>query len=290
MLPPVSAAAATRKLPNFKERVWTIDWAAILGALAIALCAEAAHAEDDSAELAKKLSNPIADLISIPFQGNYNAGIGPREDGDQFYVNVQPVIPITLNDDWNLISRTIVPIISQSDIFPGAGSQFGLGDTTQSLFFSPSKPVNGFVWGAGPVFYLPTNTDDLLGPNKWGIGPTAVALWQGEGWTIGMLANQIWSVAGDNDEPDINATFLQPFISYSTKDAWTFSLNTESTYNWETKEWSVPLHAQVAKIVRFGKLPVQLFAAATYWANSPEDVGPTDWGVRGGFTILLPKK
>jgi hypothetical protein len=105
-----------------------------------------------------------------------------------------------------------------------------------------------------------------------------------------MLANQIWSVAGDNNEPDINATFLQPFISYTTKDAWTFSLNTESTYNWETEEWSVPIHAQVAKIVRFGKLPVQLFAAATYWADSPEDVGPTGWGVRGGLTILLPKK
>ncbi len=249
-----------------------------------------AQAEDDSAELAKKLSNPIADLISIPFQGNYNGGIGPAEDGEQYYVNVQPVIPITLNEDWNLISRTIVPIISQDNIYPTAGSQFGLGDTTQSFFFSPSKPVNGFVWGVGPVLYLPTATNDLLGSDKWGVGPTAVALWQGEGWTIGMLANQIWSVAGDEDEPDISAAFLQPFISYTTKDAWTFTLNTESTYNWETEEWSVPVNAVVSKLVRFGKLPVQLFVGARYWADSPEDTGPTGWGARAGFTILLPKK
>jgi hypothetical protein len=249
-----------------------------------------ARAEDDTAELAKKLNNPIADLISIPFQFNYNGGIGPKGDGDQFYVNVQPVIPFHLNEDWNLISRTIVPIISQSDIFPGAGTQFGLGDTTQSFFFSPSKPVNGLVWGVGPVMYLPTATDNLLGSDKWGIGPTGLALWQGEGWTIGMLANQIWSVAGDKNEPNINSTFLQPFIVYTTKEAWSYALNTESTYNWETSEWSVPINAQVSKIVRFGKLPVSLFVAARYWVDSPEDVGPTGWGARGGFTVLLPTK
>jgi hypothetical protein len=244
---------------------------------------------DDDSDLAKKLSNPIADLISIPFQGNYNAGIGPEEDGEQYYLNFQPVIPITLNKDWNLISRTIVPIISQSDIFPGAGNQFGLGNTTQSFFLSPSAPVHGIVWGAGPVLYLPTNTDELLGPDQWGLGPTAVGLWQGGGWTVGMLANHIWSVAGDSNEPDINSTFLQPFVSYTTADAWTFTLNTESTYNWEAHEWAVPINGVVSKIVRVGKLPVSLFVGARYWAVSPEDVGPTGWGTRAGFTILLPK-
>lgn len=264
-------------------------WSVLTAALALLAGYNAAWAEDDNEELAKKLSNPVAALISIPFQGNYNGGLGPEEDGEQYYVNVQPVVPITLNEDWNVISRTIVPIIYQDDLFPGAGSQFGLGDTTQSFFFSPSKPVNGIVWGVGPVFYLPTATDDLLGADKWGVGPTAVALWQGSGWTVGVLANQIWSVAGDSSQPDISSSFLQPFVSYTTPDAWTFTLNTESTYNWETDEWSVPINGVISKLVRFGKQPVSLFAGLRYWADSPEDIGPTGWGARAGFTILLPK-
>jgi hypothetical protein len=139
------------------------------------------------------------------------------------------------------------------------------------------------------VAYIPTNTDDLLGPDKWGAGPTAVGLWQGNGWTIGMLANHIWSFAGSSNAPDINSTFLQPFISYTTADAWTFSLNTESTYNWENAEWSVPINATVSKVVRLGKLPVSLFGGVRYWADSPEGAGPTGWGARWGLTILLPK-
>ncbi|MDL2397440.1 transporter [Rhizobium mayense] len=258
------------------------------GALAICWTASAQCQEQhDDSDLAKKLSNPVADLISIPFQFNYNDGIGPAKDGSQVYLNVQPVVPFHLNDDWNLISRTILPIIHQHEIFPGSGTQFGLGDITQSFFFSPAKPVNGFVWGVGPAFGIPTATDDLLGSGKWSAGPTGVALWQGEGWTVGALANHLWSFAGERDRPNVNATFLQPFVAYTTKSAWTFSLNTESTYNWEAHEWSVPINLQVAKIVKFGKLPVQLFAAARYWADSP-DGGPTGWGARVGMTFLLP--
>jgi hypothetical protein len=253
------------------------------------LFSTAALAEDDTQDLAKKLSNPVASLISVPFQFNYDTGYGP-DDGSKAYVNVQPVIPITLNDDWNLISRTILPIAWQNDIAGPSGDQFGLGDTTQSLFLSPAKPTeNGIIWGAGPVILLPTATDDLLGSGKWGAGPTAVVLTQRGPWTIGALANHIWSFAGDDDRSDVNSTFLQPFVAYTTKDAWTFTLNTESTYNWEADEWSVPINFQVAKLLVIDKQPVSLFAGLRYWADSP-DSGPDGVGVRAGITLLFPKK
>jgi len=160
-------------------------------------------------ELAKKLANPIASLISVPFQGNYDSDIGPNDKGDRYVLNIQPVIPISMNDDWNIISRTILPLVTQDDIFPGAGSQSGLGDVVQSVFFSPKQPTqSGWIWGAGPVFLLPTATDDLLGADKWGIGPTAVVLKQKGPWTYGALANHIWSVAGDGDRKAISTTFL----------------------------------------------------------------------------------
>lgn len=244
---------------------------------------------DDSEELATQLANPLADLISIPVQGNYNSGFGPLEDGRQLLTNLQPVIPFSINEDWNLISRTILPIVWQDEIFPGAGSQFGLGNTTQSLFLSPARTMHGITWGVGPVLLLPTATDELLGLDTFGAGPTAVALWQGGGWTAGILANQIWSVSGDEAD-EVNATYLQPFLAYTTADAWTFTLNTESTYNWLTDEWSVPVNAVVSKLVKIdGKLPVSFFGGVRYWADSPEGVGPEGWGARFGFTVLLPK-
>lgn len=260
--------------------------------VAAAALQSADGASAQEADLATKLANPLAALISVPIQGNYDQDYGPGS-GERYVVNVQPVVPFALNDGWNLISRTILPVTGVHDIVPtevpGPSGDFGLGNTTQSLFFSPSRTVNGITWGVGPVLYLPTNTGELLGPDKWAAGPTAVALWQGSGWTAGLLANQLWSFAGSSSAPDINSTYLQPFISYTTKDAWTFTLNAESTYDWNSDQWSVPVNFQVAKLTRFGKLPVSLFGGVRYWVESPSGSGPEDWGVRLGMTFLFPK-
>jgi len=150
-------------------------------------------AEDEQAKLAMQLNNPVAALISVPLQSNWDFGIGPN-DAYRYTLNVQPVIPITLNDEWNLISRTIVPVIDAESPAPGIDDASGSGNITQSFFFSPQKPTAaGLIWGAGPVFVIPTATNDLLGGNQWGMGPTALVLKQKDGWTVGMLANQLWS-------------------------------------------------------------------------------------------------
>lgn len=247
-------------------------------------------ANDDAASLAKKLSNPIAALISVPFQFNWDSNLGPNDDGDKFYLNTQPVIPVSISQDWNMISRTIVPLVYTTDLAPGVDDKFGLGDILQSLFFSPKAPgPGGIIWGLGPVALVPTATDDSLGGEKWGAGPTGVALMQKGRWTIGALANHIWSFAGNEDRDEINATFLQPFLSYTTPKAWTMTLNTESTYDWNSENWSVPVNAQVSKLFKIGKQPVSLGGGLRYWAESP-DGGPEGLGARVVFTLLFPKK
>jgi len=241
--------------------------------------------EDSQAELAKKLNNPVANLISVPIQNNWDFGIGPA-NAMKYTANIQPVIPVSISEDWNVIVRTILPVIYAESPIPGGSSTSGLGDTTQSFFLSPKKPIDGWILGAGPVMYYPTATDSVLGGGKWGAGPTIVALQQKHGFTYGILANHIWSFAGWGDQ-DISATFLQPFFSYTTRTYTTFTLNTESTYDWENKEWTVPLNLMVAQLMKIGKMPIQFQIGGRYYAESP--AGGPDWGLRFSVTFLFPK-
>jgi hypothetical protein len=264
---------------------------ALAGALAITSTLSAQEAATDDAareaELAKQLSNPISSLISVPFQSNFDFGAGPEGDGFQYKLNLQPVVPFSITEDWNLVARLIVPVVSQHDVF-GTSSQSGLSDSVLSFFFSPKAPTSGgWIWGAGPVLLLRTATDALLGTEKWGAGPTLVVLKQDGGWTYGSLVNHIWSYAGESSRQDVNSTFLQPFLAYTTKRQTSYDFSTESTYDWTNRQWTVPLVFQVAQLVTIGKRPVQFQLGGRYYAEKPAS-GP-DWGLRFGIVLLFPK-
>lgn len=242
---------------------------------------------DEEAELAKKLSNPIASLISVPIQYNWDTGIGPA-DADRTTINVQPVVPFEINPEWNLITRTIVPIIDAESPVSGGSDESGLGDVTESLFFSPKKPTeSGWIWGAGPVLLIPTASEDALGTGKVAAGPTAVVLKQENGWTYGALANHLWSFAGDDDRTYVNSTFLQPFFAYTTKTHTTFTVNTESTYDWNGDDWTVPINIIASQVLKVGGLPISLGIGYREYVEVP-DGGP-DWGLRFVLTFLFPR-
>ena len=241
----------------------------------------------DEAELAKKLQNPIASLISVPIQNNWDFGIGPA-DAMRYTANIQPVIPFSLTKDWNLITRTIMPVIYAESPVPGGDHKAGLGDIVQSFFFSPKEPTSsGWIWGVGPVFRYPTATDDALGAEKFGLGPTAILLKQEKGWTYGILVNHLWSVAGNSHRDEVNATFMQPFVSYTTKTFTTFGVNTETTYDWENKQGTVPLNVSVAQLLKLGTQPLQFSLGGRYYAEKPN--GGPDWGLRFAVTFVFSK-
>ena len=272
---------------SWEDRVKSRGIAAMLGLAGP--WAGPALAQPTGEELAKQLSNPVSSLISVPFQNNTDFGLGPGDDGVQNLLNIQPVIPISLTPEWNLISRTILPLVYQDhDVIPGTGDEFGTGDVLQSFFLSPVEEIpGGVIFGAGPVFRLDTASDDRFGSDQWGAGPTFVALKQTGGWTYGILANHVWGFAGDEDRQHVSSTFLQPFLAHNWKSGFGLTLQTETTYDWRGNQWTVPINLVASQVLKLGPQRVQLSLGGRYYAEAPE-FGP-DWGVRAVVTLLFPK-
>jgi len=253
---------------------------------ALLLCAlgvsPIAHAQD-AADLAQDLANPLAAIISVPIQLNYDDGLRATDSGNRTTLNLQPVIPFALDNGANVVTRTIVPYIWQDDVVPGT-SQNGLGDVLFSAWYSRTTESD-LTWGVGPVVRIPTGSD--VSSDTWAAGVTAIAVQQTGPWTYGALANHLWDVESDPATPT-NATFVQPFVAYSTENAWTFSLQSESTYDWETESWSVPVNASVGKLTAIGGVPVNIIGGAGYWLESPEG-GPEGWRFRLQVQFVIPR-
>lgn len=238
-------------------------------------------------QLAKQLQNPLANLISVPFQGNYDVGFDPAE-GERFLLNIQPVVPMSISEDWNLIGRIILPIISQTDVFGESGNQSGLGDALITAFFSPKQPTSGgIIWGVGPAFQIPTATDIVLGTEKFSIGPSAVGLTQIGGFTVGALVNHLWSVAGSSKRADINNSFIQPFIAKNFQGGYALAINTEFLQDWKKKDSNGTINIMGSKVVAFGEQKIQFLIGPRIPYGNANDAG---WGIRGGFVLLFPSR
>jgi hypothetical protein len=243
---------------------------------------------NESAELAQKLTNPLAALISIPIQNWFDFNLGPNKDGFRYTTEAQPVYPAQISKDWNLISRTTIPIVYQQNFY-GRTTQNGLSDSTESLFLSPVH-TKSFIWGAGPIFLIPTGTNGLLSTRKFGIGPTAVVLKHKGHTNVGLLASHVWSVAGSDSHPDVSETYAQPFVAYTTTKAWTFAATSYDTYNWTAGRWTAIVNPiRVSKLVKLGQQRLSAGGALRCTVTSPQ-YQPKGCGLEFTVTPVYPAK
>jgi hypothetical protein len=270
--------------------------AILAGALGFMLCPRTMAAQqassqpaspDQQADLARKLANPISDLVSVPFQFNWEQNVGPNDE-TRFVLNLQPVIPFSVSSNWNMIARVIVPFVSQPPLFDGGAPASGVSDVLTSFFFSPK--AGGLIWGIGPVLSLPSTSIPTLGTGKWSAGPTVVVLKQAGPWTVGALWNQVWSFAGNSARNDVNQMFLQPFLAYQAARTVTLTIQSETSANWEVDEgrWTVPINVLVSKLSTFGVFPASYQLGVGGYVEHPA-IGPT-WKIRGAVVILLPRR
>jgi len=261
-------------------------------ALSIVLLHANVAAAQEVNDLARQAQNPVADMISLPFQNNTNFNVGPLEK-TQNVLNIQPVYPFGLTSDWNLITRTIVPVISQPAFTTSQDREFGLGDIQVSGFLSPKAPTaGGLIWGAGLIAQLDTASDDRLGQGAWGLGPTAVVLTSKGPWVLGGLANNVWSVSEDSGRQEVNQFLFQPFINYNFPDipGRYLSFAPIITANWEAdsgNKWTVPVGLAVGQIFKVGDRPMNALIGAYYNLEKPEF--GADWQLRMQIQLLFPK-
>ena len=228
---------------------------------------------ESNADLARQLQNPVGDLISFPLQNNVNFGYGPR-GGAQNVLQLQPVIPFHITDDWNLITRTVLPVVWNPDLSPGTTVPVGTAPTSFTAFLAPKHATNGFLWGAGPVVQIPAISSATLGSNVWGGGPSAVIVYMTGPWVAGALANNIWSLGGA--ESASYSTFLgNPFVAYNFDDGWYVISGPNIVANWQAEgtKWTVPIGGGAGRTFRIGALPVDLAVSAYYNVVRPE-IGP----------------
>src|SRR5450755_3892501 len=247
-----------------------------------------AGAADEAASLQKAVQNPVASLISVPVQNNSNFNIGPY-NRTQDVLNIQPVIPARISENWNLITRIIQPIVWQPYPQQTTGGEYGLGDMNPSFFLSPAKPGK-LIWGVGPTFIIPTATSDITGQGQFSLGPSVVVLAQPEHWTIGALANNVWSVAGESGRLPVNQFLIQYFLNYNLKKGWYITLQPIITANWmasPSNVWTVPFGGGIGRIMKLGFQPVNL--TAQFYGNAVTPAGGSPWSMRLQIAFLFPK-
>jgi hypothetical protein len=277
-----------RKSMKRRPLVLASSIALITGDCGVSLADQPAPRADHGEDLVEQAENPISRLFSVPFQSNLNFGVGPGRDL-QYVLNVQPVLPMSLAEDWNLIHRPIIPIIAQPELTVGQGGAFGLGDVQYQLYLSPAGTPH-FVWGIGPVFSFATATDTLLGSGRSSVGPGVVVLGEPRPWLLGVLMNQIWSYSANPQSESVTRMSIQPFIDFNFADEWYLAASPVMTANWKAvsgQKWTIPLGGGIGKIVHLGGLPVNLQVQA-FWTAGHPDSGPR-WSLRPQFQFLFPR-
>jgi hypothetical protein len=265
-----------------------VQLAAVLALFGGAWSQQKPAADDQTGDLQKAVQNPVASLISVPLQNNTNFAIDPL-DRTQNVLNIQPVIPISVRERWNLITRIIVPLIYQPDVNVRDLGTMGLGDTNPTFFLSPAK-TEKLIWGIGPTFILPTATNRVLGQGKWSGGPSVVALVQPSPWTIGALVSNVWNFAGESDKPAVNQMLLQYFINYNLKKGWFITIQPIITANWKATSgnvWTVPVGGGIGRIMKIGLQPVNV--SAQFYGNAVYPAGTSPWSLRTQLAFLFPK-
>lgn len=246
--------------------------------------------ERSATDLAKKAQNPIANLISVPFQNNTNFGAGPSGDGTPNVLNIQPVIPVSLSKELLLVTRTIIPVVNQPASATGQGSAFGLGDINPQFYFTPVSKGK-VTWGVGPTFVLPTATDDVLGQGKWSAGPAAVVVVSIGPVVFGAVGNNVWSFAGDSDRESVNQLLVQPFLNYNLPKGWYLVSAPIITSNGNAPEgqeqWTVPIGGGVGRVFAIGDQKVNATLQAYWNVVKPDAAG--DWTLRAQYQFLFPR-